>query len=532
MNIPNWRLCLRGYWSKRFTIPVIALFTFHQLSAQNVFISGLNNPNEPSIAIDPKHPNVLVAGSNLNNYFFSLDTGYTWTRNTLSSSFGVWGDPVISVDTASNFYFFHLSNPSAGSYIDRIVCQKSSNNGALWSNGSFTGLNDEKDQDKQWCAIDRTNNNIYLTWTQFDLYGSLSTQDSSNILFSKSLDGGNSWSEPLRINKKAGDCLDGDKTVEGAVPAIGPNGEIYVSWAGPNGLVFNKSTDQGNTWLNEELLVDPLPGGWSFSVPGIFRTNGLPVTTCDISNGPNRGTIYINWSDQRNGATNTDIWLVSSTDGGQTWSSPKKVNDDDSNRHQFFTWMTIDQTNGYLYFVFYDRRNYPSDLTDVYMALSMDGGNSFINRKISETPFLPNSGVFFGDYTNVTAHNGVIRPIWTRLNNGQLSIWTNITRLSDFQTVNWIAPVQGNNPLSFSNYPNPASDFEYVSFKLYSPAKINFGIYDMSGKMMVEILKDETRDYGTYIERVSLKDLNIKTGTYYLRLEIDGKPKVNRMVKL
>ena len=139
----------------------------------------------------------------------------------------------------------------------------------------------------------------------------------------------------------------------------------------------------------------------------------MPITSCDLSNGINRGTIYINWSDQRNGTTNTDIWLVKSTDGGQTWSLPIKVNDDNSNKQQFFTWMTIDQTSGYLYFVFYDRRNYSNDSTDVYMAISMDGGNTFINRKISQSPFFPNEGVFFGDYTNITANNGVIRPIWT-----------------------------------------------------------------------------------------------------------------------
>jgi len=41
--------------------------------------------------------------------------------------------------------------------------------------------------------------------------------------------------------------------------------------------------------------------------------------------------------------------------------------------------MTIDQTNGYLYFVFYDRRNYStaSTSTDVYMARSTDGGGDF-----------------------------------------------------------------------------------------------------------------------------------------------------------
>ena len=163
------------------------------------------------------------------------------------------------------------------------------------------GLNGTKAQDKHWSAIDRTNNNIYVTWTQFDNYGSSNPLDSTIIRFSKSLNGGQTWSPAKRINRVAGDCIDGDNTVEGAVPCVGPNGEIYVSWAGPVGLVFNRSLDQGETWMDTNVFVSDIPGGWDYSIPGISRANGLPVTCCDLSNGPYRGTIYINWSDQRNG---------------------------------------------------------------------------------------------------------------------------------------------------------------------------------------------------------------------------------------
>jgi len=51
--------------------------------------------------------------------------------------------------------------------------------------------------------------------------------------------------------------------------------------------------------------------------------------------------------------------------------------------------MDIDQTNGNLYFVFYDRRTYTDNQTDVYMAISTDGGTNFSNVKISESPFSP-----------------------------------------------------------------------------------------------------------------------------------------------
>ena len=497
-------------------------------NSQNVMISNEHNPNEPSIIMDPKHPNVLIGASNLRNYYVSLDTGRTWTAEQLNSSFGVWGDPALAVDTSGDFYFFHLSNPSSGNWIDRIVCQKSTDQGQSWSDGSYTGLNGTKAQDKHWPVIDRTNNMIYVTWTQFDDYGSASPLDSSIILFSKSADAGLSWSDAIRINKLAGDCIDSDGTVEGAVPAVGPNGEVYVSWAGPRGLTFNKSLDQGEHWLAEETLISEMPGGWDYTIPGIYRANGLPVTVCDLSNGPHRGTIYVNWSDQRNGINDTEIWLAKSTDGGQSWSSPIRVNDDASTTHQFFTYMAIDQVTGFLYFVFYDRRDYTDENTDVYIAVSTDGGETFINRKISESPFFPNAGVFFGDYTNITVHNGIVRPIWTRLNKGQLSIWTHLTTADELITATHDPPPAAS--LDFESYPNPTGEYFYVSFKLHAQSKINLTIIDSDGKIIERILRNEKRGYGKYVERIDAQKLNLAAGLYFIKLEVDGKVKTLRQI--
>lgn len=504
----------------------IIIFTSQFMVAQNVTISSANSPNEPSIMIDPKNPHILVVGANLDNYYISKDTGRTWNVNQLSSSFGVWGDPVIAVDTNSHFYFFHLANMQGANWIDRIVCQKSTDSATTWSDGTYTGLNGTKAQDKQWCAIDRNKNYMYLTWTQFDAYGSDLPSDSSNILFSKSVDGGLSWTAPLRINQIAGDCNDRDTTVEGAVPCIGTNGEIYVAWAGAGGIYFDKSTDEGNNWLANDILVDPMPTGWDMHVPGMYRCNGLPVTACDISGGPNNGTIYINWTDQRNGANNTDVWLSKSTDGGNTWSSPARVNNDLTQTHQFFSWMTIDQTTGYLYFVFYDRRAYTDNRTDVYMAISKDGGTTFTNKKISESPFVPDEGIFFGDYTNIVAHNNIVRPIWTRLSNGVLSIWTDVTPINADSAVSI-----NNEPgadFTATNYPNPSSDVTYVSFKLHEPTKVSLVMYDMQGREVIRLLDNTIQDYGKHIIPISLKGL--KAGSYVCKLQSQNEQKALRVI--
>ena len=267
---------------------ILALLISISLSAQyqNVRLTPIGaSVSEPSICINPKNTDQLIAGSNLNKYYISEDGGYNWTINNLiSPEYGVWGDPCIIVDTVGDFYYFHLANPQNGNWIDRIVCQKLDFASQTWNNGTYTGLDGTKAQDKEWAVIDNTTNTIYVTWTQFDEYDVSDTSYHSNIHFSKSIDRGMTWTNAIRINEVYGNCVDSDETVEGAVPSVGPEGQIYVSWAGPAGIVFDRSLDHGETWLDNDIFVDSMPGGWDISIPGISRCNGLPVTCCDISN--------------------------------------------------------------------------------------------------------------------------------------------------------------------------------------------------------------------------------------------------------
>jgi Neuraminidase (sialidase) len=300
-----------------------------------------------------------------------------------------------------------------------------------FNEGTFPKPNGTKAQDKHWTVLNPMTNEIYMTWTQFDKYDSQDPKDSSIIVFSKSSDQGKTWSDPLRISKYAGDCVDSDNTVEGAVPAVGPNGEIYVTWSGPKGLVMQVSKDGGKKWLPAEQFVDVQIEGWDLDIPGMNRANGLPILVSDLSNGLNRGTLYLNWCDQRNGKKDTDSWLSLSKDGGKTWSKAIKVNQDSSQRHQFFTWMTIDQSNGNLYFVYYDRRNHADNATDVYLTRSADGGQTFQDVRISDKPFVPVAEKFFGDYLNISAVDGVIRPIYPRMDDGKISLWVTLVHEKD-----------------------------------------------------------------------------------------------------
>ena len=443
---------------------------FAQFKNIKVNSDNIYSPEEVSISINPRDTNYVAAGANLKAFFYSSNGGTSWNSASMESNLGVYGDPCLIYDGNGNLYYAHLSNPGNSiDWLDRIVVQKSTDNGLTWNSGSGAGLNPPKDQDKEWLAADfnspKFKNNLYVCWTQFDKYGSTQIGDSSRIMFSRSTDFGDSWSTSKVISDESGNCLDSDSTVEGAVPCVGPNGEIFVSWSGPKGIMFDKSTDGGNTFGKDVFVADQ-PGGWDFNVSGIYRANGLPITACDTSNSAYRGAIYVCWSDQRNGSDNTDIFISKSTDYGSTWSEAKKVNTDITERQQFFPWLSIDQTTGNIYVVFYDRRNTIGAATDVYLAKSSDGANSFQNYKVSSSSFNPVSNVFFGDYINVSAYAGKIVPIWMRLDSTQLSVWS--TNIYDNNLILSTGEIvkSPNNYILFQNYPNPFNPSTTISYEL------------------------------------------------------------------
>ena len=194
---------------------------------------------------------------------------------------------------------------------------------------------------------------------------------------------------------------------------------------------MDRSFDDGKTWLKNDLEIAKQIGGWDLTIPGLSRCNGFPVAVVDNSGSPFTGSLYVAWADQRNGENDTDIWISRSANRGDNWSAPVKVNQDTKGKHQFLPWLTIDQTNGIIYLVYYDRRNYDDNQTDVYLAWSVDGGNKFSEVKISESPFIPTEEKFLGDYTNISAHKNVIAAVWTRMDDGQTKVIATIINQSD-----------------------------------------------------------------------------------------------------
>ncbi|MDP2303735.1 MAG: T9SS type A sorting domain-containing protein [Ignavibacteria bacterium] len=501
-------------------IPFYATVIFGQYPNIRVSSTASTNPEEVTIAINPANPNILAAGANITYFYSSTNGGLNWSQKNMTSNLGVWGDPCVMFDRYGNLYYAHLSNPIQGYWIDRIVIQKSTDYGVTWNNGAGIGYNYPKEQDKEWLAVDMSSplyrDNVYVAWTEFDNYGSSNSLDSSRILFSRSTDLGDIWSVPVRVSDKGGNCVDEDLTVEGAVPTIGLNGEVYVSWSGPLGIMFDKSTDGGVTF-GTDIFVSDQPGGWDFAIPGINRCNGLPITVCDTSYSPFRGNIYINWSDQRNGTSNTDIFLKKSTDGGNSWGQLIKVNNDDTQRHQFFNWMAVDQTTGIIYILFYDRRNTSGSATDVYIAKSTDGGETFENFKISATSFTPSQNIFFGDYANIAAHNRKIYPIWMRMDNSNLSVWTSVifdsSSIVPVELTSFSAKSEGNNiSLNWTT----SSELNNYGFEI---ERANISNTNQTGFIWKNIGFVKGNGTSNIIRDYKFTDYNLLNGYYLYRLK-------------
>ena len=487
----------------------------HAQSFTNVRISdpSLTDPEEVTIAINPKNTNQLAAGSNLNYFFSSNDAGLTWNWTRLNSQYGFWGDPNVMYDDSGILYYEHLSGTyGQPEFLWRVVVQRSLDAGMSFDSGEQIGLDTPTEQDKAWLGLDRSqtasNGTIMTSWNEDDLYGSYKPTDSSRIFFAKSTDRGAIWSPRVRVDQWGGDCVDSSNTVEGAVTATGPDGTIYIVRSGQNEIFFNRSTDGGKTFGKEQIIADQ-PGGWDFVVPGIFRANGFPMIVSDLNpKSEFYGRLYVMWSDQRRGVT--DIYSMYSPDGGSTWSNLLRVNNDSAMNHHFFPSMTIDPITGHLFLAFYDRRHYIDSETDVYLARSTDGGQSFDNTRISQSAFGPDSGVFFGDYIHIAAYNRKVFPIWMRMDDSLLSVWTDIVHDSD----RLFSAIEDQPANIVSIEATGTIELPGIDFSIAEYGHVDIGLFDVLGRRISTILNG-TFGAGEY--RIPIPQ-SVANGSYFAQM--------------
>jgi len=382
--------------------------------------------NEVSVAMNPRNGRNLVASANdYRGYpglpgdgwcgvYSTQNGGTTWLeqvvpRNGPLTQVTVSGDPSVAFDADGNAYITCLG--FSRTLNDNVLAvTKSTDGGRTWGTAVLVeGTTPNVFHDKPYMAADTTSgvtrNNVYVTWTRFISGPGECGNYAAPIYFSRSIDGGLTFSTPTEISSAGYRCS------QASQPAIGPSGEVYVSWVNGARSVVVKSTDGGSTWSAKMTIPMNSPPEIYGGAP---RTPHFPAIAVNPVNGPMGNRVHLVWADDRFGTA--DILMSTSSDGGLTWGFPVRVNDVATNA-QFFPWVAASAT-GKVFVSFYDQRDDPNArLLTVYVAASVDFGATFQpNRRASEQ-FDPGNW-FIGDYNGMTASADFAYPVWTDLRNG------------------------------------------------------------------------------------------------------------------
>jgi hypothetical protein len=130
----------------------------------------------------------------------------------------------------------------------------------------------------------------------------------------------------------------------------------------------------------------------------------------------------------------TRIWFSRSTNGGTagSWSTPVMLNNQSSLNDQFDGRLCVDESNGNLMVIYYDTVADPNRLrTDVWMQSSTDDGQTWSSAvkvttaQTDETAASADSGNQYGDYIGLSGFYGNFWPSWTDRRSGAAEeIWT------------------------------------------------------------------------------------------------------------
>ena len=496
----------------------------------NVNASGENilgdAANEPSLGIDPTNPDNMVIGwrqfdniySNFRQagYAYTSDAGQSWTFPGVIEPGVFRSDPVLDSDSDGNIYYNSLT-ANSGIYSCQVF--KSDNGGVIWDPGV-----DAKGGDKQWMVIDKGEGvgagNIYSFWTSYYSmcppgFSTRSTDNGNSFEFCEEVDGNPYW----------------------GTMAVGADGELYVVGAFPwDGLVVVKSTTAQNPaypvyWdFSEQVEMD---GYLDFQNPvnpaGLLGQSYIDV---DRSEGAGRGNVYVLASMARNSISDpADVMFARSTDGGETWSAPTRINDDLGNYNiQWFGTMSV-APNGRIDAVWLDTRDaLPGTyFSSLYYSFSDDQGESWsVNQRLSDE-FDPHLGWpqqdKMGDYFDMESDETSAHLAWANTFNGEQDVYyghiiPQYVAVEDHEKQNLI---------SLTNYPNPFVDQTTIRYTIPSSCQVTLEIIDICGQV-IHILISENQPAGFY--SIDITGDKLTAGYYFCRLRAGTHSTTTRIVKI
>ena len=381
------------------------LFTSFQV---NVDGSGNNilgdAANEPSISVDPTDGNKMVIGwrqfNSINSDFrqggwgYTTDAGVHWTFPGVLENNVFRSDPVTLANEAGNFFYLSLQSDQAQSFFCDDVW-KSINGGQNWTQGGAA-----HGGDKEWFTIDRTGGPghgfQYQFWTGFF--------SCDGGQFSRSTDGaGVTWQTPINI----------PQSPQWGTLDVDSNGNLFLGGEGNTFYCIRSSNAQIGNQTPMFDRVTPVNMGGGLTQGGINGIGlcGQTFLAVDRSGGATNNNVYMLASVLPPGRNTTDVMFVRSTDGGQTFTAPHRVNDDPTPQSKWHWLGTFAVApNGRLDAVWYDTRNAANNIdTQLFYSWSTDAGTTWAANIPVSNSFNPQAGFpqnqKIGDYITIVSDN-------------------------------------------------------------------------------------------------------------------------------
>jgi hypothetical protein len=435
--------------------------------------------NELDIEVDPTNAQHMIASSNdygtcCDEIYTTFNNGSTWANINISrENPAVTGsDPVTVFDrkhgTAIHSSLNYNFKPGHGvACRGDVVSSVSTDGGSTWLTPTIVypgvGCDDSNFEifnDKEWIVTDNYPSSphygrTYLTWTRYMFRSEAYIE--SPIWESHSDDGGFTWSPAHAISGSSTTlCPFQEQGPSGAcdenqfsVGTVAPDGTVYVAFENeqnsalwePNESLDDqyllvKSTTGGATWSSPTFVVGLEDGSrdYPINVDGRQTMTGYQLRTNSAGNivasprALENGTLYLTFSDNRNGThdsnnpvTNTDVFLMTSTNGGTSWTGPTQV--DASPTDQWFPWVDVNPTNGTVGVLYNDREVGDPSLYDASLT-QMPGGKTVVSTAPShptQSRFFragvtgcENCATFNGDYTGLSyGPDGHANMAWT-----------------------------------------------------------------------------------------------------------------------